>query len=170
MGRFVEWLVVVVLVRLFPSRYRQLNRADGRPFFRQFKVWSFGRENPRGVPPWWHCSGILQSFLLPDDPGSYHIHRWRRMFSFGLSGRLVEDRGPAVGIITHLAPWFYTMGSDCIHQARGVAPRTWSLFIMLGANRNRPAGGWGYYRWSYLWGWGDYRRWDEVRSAEVKPL
>lgn len=166
-GRFLEWFIVSLLARLFPSRYRSLPRADGRHFFRQFKICSFGKEQPRGTPPWWHVSIFFQSFLLADDPSTFHIHRWRRMVSFVLSGELQEDR--ACGRIVHKAPCVYTMGSDVVHRAAGVAPRTWTLFVMLGCNTNRPKGGWGYFP-NAAGLWRHYRPWNAVRSADVKPL
>lgn len=168
MGRFWEWFICSFLARRFPTRFRELKRADGRPFFRQFKIISIGKEQPRGAPPWWHASIFFQSFLLPDDPDTFHIHRWRRMFSFGLSGELREDRGDRV--IVHRAPWVYTMGSEVVHAAAGVAPRTWSLFVMLGANKQKPQGGWGYYKLTDAGNFRGYRPWNEVRSETVKPL
>lgn len=160
--------LVMFLARVFPSRYRVLSRADGRPFFRQFKVLSIGKEEPRGIPPWYHVSIFFQSFMLPDDADSFHIHRWRRMVSLVLSGELTEDRGPVGGLITHRAPTIYTMSSNVVHRAAAVAPRTWTLFVMLGANTHKLEGGWGYFNWKG--GFTDYRPWNEVRSSDVKPL
>lgn len=167
MGRVLEFLIVRCLASIWPSRFRQLNRADGRPFFRQFKICSFGKEEPRGTPPWWHVSIFFQSFLLADDPRTFHIHRWRRMFSFVLSGELREDRERCR--IIHKAPSIYTMDSNVVHRAADVAPRTWTLFIMLGRNANRPAGGWGYFP-NGAGMWHDYRPWNVVRSDKVKAL
>lgn len=166
-GKFWEWFVCLFLARLFSSRFRELSRADGRPFFRQFKIIAIGKENPRGVPPWWHVSVFFQSFLLEDDPGTFHIHRWGRMVSFGLSGELTEQRHDRT--IVHQAPFIYTMNSNVVHRAAGVAPRTWTLFIMIGRNRNHLPGGWGYYDRTEF-GWENYRPWNEVRSANVAPI
>lgn len=157
--------LVLFLARLFPTRYRALRRADGNVFFRQFKVLSVGKEEPRGVPPWYHVSIFFQSFMLPDDPDSFHIHRWRRMVSFVLSGELTEERDDGL-VLKHVAPCIYTMGSEVVHRAAGVTPQTWTLFVMLGRNKLNPPGGWGYLSRTG----GGYLPWDTVRSPDVKPL
>jgi len=140
----VEWLVTRVLARLFPSRYRVIPRlSDGAPMLRQFKVcrWAY-----------------LQSFLQPEGFDLFHVHRWRRMVSFVLSGCFVEERYPGEIFRAHQAPAVYTMDDTVIHRLHGVARGTWSLFLMFGQNRQPSAnpsvgastalegGGWGYYQ------------------------
>jgi len=163
-GHFLAWLVCSVLARRFPSRYRLIPRMpDGAPLLRQFRICSFGKEKPRGVPPWWHFSVYLQSFVNPEVKDEFHVHRWRRMFSFVLSGAFEEER--RAYHVRHKSPSFYTMGSEVVHRFSWVAPNTWTLFVMVGRNKNKPAGGWGY----YARGSGKYRPWN-VAIPVVKRI
>ncbi len=174
MGRVLEFLIVSVLARVFPGRYRLIPRMpDGAPLLRQFRLCSFGKEEPRGVPPKWHFSIYLQSFVNPEVFDDFHIHRWGRMISFVLSGWFLEERREEFwGIlrtfrtwhVPHTAPSFYTMRSDVIHRFHDVGPRTWTLFVMMGRNKLNPPGGWGYYdRYK-----GSYRPWDAAIPAEKR--
>jgi hypothetical protein len=127
-GHLLDWFVPSVLGRLFPDRYRVIPRKeDGAWMLRQFKITSW-------------C--YLQSFLIPEARGSYHLHRWHFMRSFVLSGSFREERfpgGPGDMTITHRAPSTYTMDSTTIHRLDRVAPRTWTLFLAFG-DRAIPAG------------------------------
>lgn len=114
------------LGRVFPSRWRVIPRKeDGVPLLRQFKLtrWAY-----------------LQSFVNPEAPDSFHVHRWPRMLSFVLSGALTEERYPGGLFLTHAAPLPYVMDHTVIHRVQAVKPRTWTLFFMLG-----PTQMWGYY-------------------------
>ena len=127
MGGFIEWLVTCPLARFFPERYRVVPRIDdGRPMLRQFRLFSW-------------C--YLQSFCCEDQLEQFHRHRWGRMYSIVLSGSFVEERYPGELYIPHSAPSLYTMTDTVIHRIAYVAPRTWTLFFMLGNSRQ-----WGYYR------------------------
>jgi hypothetical protein len=167
-GHIIEWLVVTCLAWLFPSRFRLIPRMpDGVPLLRQFRICSFGRECPRGTPPRWHFSMYLQSFLTAEVFNDFHVHRWARMISFVLSGWFIEERVVCAGthmLLKHKALSVYDMDSDVVHQLAAVAPRTWTLFIMLGRNKNNPAGGWGYYQR----GTGAYRPWDVAIVPEKR--
>lgn len=144
-GRVIEFIVCRVLARLFPSRFRLIPRVpDMTPLLRQFRICSFGKEQPRGVPPKWHFSIFLQSFCHAEVRELYHVHRWRYMLSFVLSGIFVEER-PGRQFIVHKAGDIYSMNDTVIHRLDYAAPRTWTLFIMFGRNRKRLPGGWGYY-------------------------
>lgn len=144
-GRFVEWLVCAVLARHFPGRYRVIPRMpDGVPLLRQFRLFSFGKEAPRGTPPWYHVSCFLQSFVAPENYEHFHLHRWRYMLSFVLTGEFVEERLGGM-LLKHTAPSVYSMSDDVIHRLAYVESHTWTLFFMLGKNQHQVSGGWGYF-------------------------
>lgn len=145
-GRFLTFLVTRVLARLFPKRYRLIpRRSDGTPLLRQFKIteWCY-----------------LQSFVGPEEPDLFHIHRWQKMYSIVLSGEFQEERfpgmtrlwfnqdtpiytGPHCGLCflkTHRAPSVYSMDSSDIHRLHYAAANTWTMFFMFGNRKD-----WGYY-------------------------
>lgn len=130
MGRFLEWLVLSVLAKLFPGRYRIIPGLHGKPLLRQFKItgWAY-----------------LQSFVNAEGRDLFHRHRWKSMVSFVLSGYLQEERYPGCGdflfMKAHKAPSVYTMDDTVIHRLDYVAPRTWTLFLMFDDQKN-----WGYFR------------------------
>ncbi len=172
-GHLLEFLIVRCLARVFPGRYRVIPRMpDGAPLLRQFRILSIGAEKPRGVPPWYHFSVYLQSFVNAEVEGEFHVHRWRRMISLVLSGWFCEERVDlSIGVtqggayrIAHLSPSVYTMASGDIHRFHYVAPRTWTLFIMVGRNEDKPMGGWGYYARAT----GEYRPWDQAIPQEKR--
>lgn len=124
-GHFLEGLMSS-LARAFPARWRVIPRKeDGAPMLRQFKLtrWAY-----------------LQSFVCPEAPDSFHVHRWPRMVSFVLSGALQEERYPGGMFLQHGAPAVYMMDCTMIHRINAVKPRTWTLFVMLG-----PTQPWGYF-------------------------
>lgn len=132
-GRAIEFMVVRVLVPLFPKNFRIIPRiSDGQPLLRQFKIASF-------------CH--LQSFCNPEGVEFFHLHRWRRMLSIVLSGELVEERYPGRLYRVHVAPEVYMMDDTDIHRIKAVEPRTWTLFFMVGENEQPvvAGSGWGYY-------------------------
>ena len=130
-GQAIEFLIIRVLARLFPNRYRVIPRVqDGAPLLRQFKIcrWAY-----------------LQSFVNPEALDWFHVHRWQRMISFVLSGRFREERFPgflAAGqyFKVHAAPSVYMMDRSVIHRLDAAEPNTWTLFLMLGDR-----GEWGYF-------------------------
>jgi hypothetical protein len=137
-GRFLTWLVTKFLAKHFPARYRLIpRRSDGAPLLRQFKI-----------TEWLY----LQSFVNPEERDLFHVHRWRKMRSFVLSGEFHEERypglscsysGPHSGFnyyIEHRAPSTYSMDQTNIHRLSYVMPDTWTLFLMRGNERD-----WGYY-------------------------
>ncbi len=152
-GHFLEWLVTVFLARVFPGRYRVIPRAqDGIPMLRQFKLtrWAY-----------------LQSFQCREVPERFHVHRWRRMFSFVLSGKFFEERYPGGITIRHEAPSIYSMDDTVIHHVISVVPRTWTLFLMFGKNRHYFPGGWGYVDAPDVFSLG-YKSWTEEIPAELR--
>lgn len=157
MGRLIEWLVIRVLARVFPSRYRLIPRAqDGKPLLRQFKIFSW-------------C--YLQSFVSAEVMQRFHVHRWRYMLSFVLSGEFAEERYPGTMYIIHTAPSVYQMDDTVVHRFARVAPNTWTLFFMFGKNRHELPGDWGYFQrphWDSL----KYQPWDQEIPEErrVKSL
>lgn len=125
-GRLLERLVPA-LGRAFPARWRVIPRKeDGVPLLRQFKLTR---------------RAYLQSFVSPEAPDSFHVHRWPRMVSLVLSGELEEERYPGGLFLRHAGPSLYTMDRTSIHRVNAVKPRTWTLFLMLGPTRP-----WGYYQ------------------------
>jgi hypothetical protein len=127
MGHFLEWFILKVLASLFPKRYRIIpNAITGEPLLRQFKVtnWAY-----------------LQSFAGPEDHNWFHVHRWRKMYSFVLSGWFREERYPGFVYIEHKAPSFYSMGQEVIHRIQAVGKKSWTLFIMIDNQVD-----WGYYK------------------------
>lgn len=120
-GRAIEFLIMRVLVRLFPGRYRLIPRAqDGEPLLRQFKIFS-----------WLY----LQSFIGPEVYGWFHRHRYRLMISLVLCGRFTEERYPGGWPLlkTHKAGRIYAMDRTVVHRLHAVEPRTWTLFFQFGA-------------------------------------
>lgn len=143
-GRFIEWLVIRVLARWFPSRYRLIPRLDGKPMLRQFKITNW-------------C--YLQSFLIAETEEMFHVHRWRKMYSIVLAGAFMEERYPGRIYKIHMAPSFYSMDDTVIHRFAGVLPYTWTLFFMF-KNKER----WGYYpRPADA---GGYVEWDQAIKPE----
>lgn len=132
-SRLVEFLIMRVLARLFPGRYRLIpRRSDGAPLLRQFALFG-GSKTRHGC--------YLQSFVNPEEPDLFHRHRWTRMISIVLSGSFSEERYPGNLGKTHSAPSIYTMDGTVIHRLNGVAPRTWTLFFMFNGLK-----AWGYYK------------------------
>ncbi len=132
-GRVIEWFILAVLVRAFPSRWRVIPHAvTGDPMLRQFKVFELGP-----------LACYLQSWLVPEDRNWFHVHRWRRTFSVVMSGDFVEERYPGGErfYILHEALSCYCMDHTTIHRIVGAAPRTWTAFFMY---RDRGQG-WGYF-------------------------
>ena len=128
-GRVIEFLVIRVLARVFPKRFRLiLNAVSGAPLLRQFRIFS-----------WLY----LQSFVGPEARDWFHVHRWAKMFSIVLSGGFIEERYPGGRgfFIHHRAPSCYGMDYTTIHRIKSVSARAWTLFFML---RDRGEG-WGYY-------------------------
>lgn len=162
---FVEWLIMRVLVRWFPSRYRLIpRRSDGAPLLRQFKI--FGGSNTKHG-----C--YLQSFVNAEERDLFHVHRWRRMISIVLSGWFVEERYPGLPPVCshrrsssvafkflrlHKRLSIYFMDNTVIHRLHGVGPRTWTLFFMIG-NEND----WGYFERPEEV---RYRAWDRAIKKE----
>lgn len=156
-GRFLTWLVTVFLAKHFPDRYRVIpRRSDGEPLLRQFKI-----------TDWLY----LQSFENPEERNLFHVHRWKKMYSFVLSGRFREERYPGVGyaggpfcgccyLKMHEAPSIYTMDNADIHRLDYVAPNTWTLFAMRGNMKQ-----WGYYPRPDDTG---YTTWEEAIPDERK--
>ena len=125
MGRFLEFFVIKVLARMFPSRYRLITGLHGLPLLRQFKIfeWLF-----------------LQSFENPEGRDMFHRHRWGKMYSLVLSGWFIEERYPGELYIVHNAPSFYSMDHTVIHRIAKHAARSWTLFFMFHNDEY-----WGYY-------------------------
>lgn len=123
-GRAIE-AGVMALAKVLPDRYRLIPRLDGEPMLRQFKLtnWAY-----------------LQSFSIAETSDFFHVHRWRRMISFVLSGSLMEERYPGRVFKSHAAPSIYTMDDTVIHRLHSVEPNTWTLFLMLENQED-----WGYY-------------------------
>lgn len=168
-GRLLEWFVCSFLALVFPSRFRVIPRMpDGRPLLRQFKIFETS-EVSRGVPGKWHVGIYLQSFVCGEIWEEFHVHRWHRMISFVLSGEFIEERYPGGFFVKHAAPSAYTMDDTVIHRFQNVAPRTWTLFVMLGRNRFQPTSGWGYFRRSEK---DSYRPWDDKipESKRIAPM
>jgi len=121
---------------------------DGVPLLRQFKVFET-REPARGKPGRFHVGVYLQSFMCSEVYADFHIHRWRRMVSFVLSGVFQEERPsflPGRRFVVRKAGDVYTMGAETVHRFNAVAARTWTLFFMFGRNpKQAELGGWGYY-------------------------
>lgn len=134
MGYLVEFLVIKVLARLFPKRYRLIPRVgDAAPLLRQFKV----------------CNWIyLQSFVNPEIREWFHVHRHRYTLSVVLSGLFVEERYPGNIFKVHMWGNVYTMDDTNIHRIDHVRLRTWTIFFMFGKNKqfNVADAGWGYYQ------------------------
>ena len=148
-GQAIEFLIIRVLARLFPNRYRVIPRVqDGAPLLRQFKIcrWAY-----------------LQSFVNVEHPDWFHVHRWQRMISFVLSGRFREERYPgslARFFKTHSAPSVYMMDRSVMHRLDAADPCTWTLFFMFGDRK-----AWGYFpRPSSV----DYVPWDQFIPEERK--
>jgi len=67
------------------------------------------------------------------------------MLSFILSGSFREARLGLPHTIGRAAPSVYHMDDTVIHRMTWTAPRTWTLYLMFGRNRQELPGGWGYF-------------------------
>jgi hypothetical protein len=159
-GYVLEFLVLRVLARLWPARYRVIPRRDGSgPLLRQFKIWGM-RDGVVGG-----SSIYLQSFAQAEEESLFHVHRWKRMLSLVLSGSFIEERFPGVGphprrfFKTHKAPSVYGMDLTTIHRLHAVAPRSWTLFLQVGNTRE-----WGYFARPLI----EYTPWDQAIPDERK--
>lgn len=150
----IEWLIMRVLTRLFPKRYRLIPRLDGEPMLRQFLVgrFSLGQRN---------VEIYLQSFLRGETTEWFHHHRWEYMRSIVLCGNFWEERFPGRMYLRHVGPSTYSMDFTTIHRIEYARPRTWSLFFGFN-NKAR----WGYYR--RIDSRVEYIPWEKMISEKIR--
>ncbi len=140
-GKALTFIILGILARIWPKRYRLVPRLDGIPLLRQFKLTSW-------------C--YLQSFVNPETREWFHHHRWHRMYSIVLSGSFTEERYTD-SYWVHAAPSVYGMDQHVYHRIEAVRPNTWTLFFMFKDQVH----------WGYRHRDGDdFMPWDEMIKPE----
>jgi len=132
--------------KYFPKRCREIPAIDGGILLQQIKVTK-------------NC--YLQHFVKPEPEGKFHIHRWKKMRSFILSGHYVEQRLYANRTTTEIRHRFgttFSMDKGAVHRVAYWSPKCWTLFMFSGSD-----GLWGYLDKDF-----NYTPWDEYIPDDIR--
>jgi len=135
-----------IVSKIFPKRCREIPAMDGGILLQQVRVTK---------------NSYLHHFVKPEPVDMFHKHRWKKMRSFVLTGRYVEERLSPEGDVSEVKHKFgqtFTMDKSTIHRVSYWSPRCWTWFFF-----GESDGDWGYYDRQM-----NYTPWDEYIPQDMR--